>query len=228
MSDDKIYYVYTHYRPDKGVCFYVGKGKRRRAWNMHQRNPWHKAITSKLTSMGLCVDVRIIQDNMSHEDALALEAATIAHYGKANLTNLADGGCGPKGSKRTPEQIENIREARRLYPLSDEAKRRIGASSKLRKNRLGQKASPETRASLREIGLKPENKKRFFQYTHLGPMALSKRVICVDDGNVFESVSAAAKHYGIKSGALSELCNGKKGRKTLNKRVFRFIDEDAA
>lgn len=31
------FYVYEHWRPDTGVCFYVGKGKEKRAWDMKRR-----------------------------------------------------------------------------------------------------------------------------------------------------------------------------------------------
>lgn len=89
------YYVYEHYRPDTGTCFYVGKGKGKRAWDMkHMRNRHHMAIVSKLTSMGFSVDVRIISRDMTSETALALEIERIAFYGVENLSNMTLGGDG--------------------------------------------------------------------------------------------------------------------------------------
>lgn len=80
-----MFYVYEHWRPDNNVCFYVGKGKGRRAWDLkNMRNPHYRAIVSKLTSMGLSVDIRIIISNVSNETALSIEKDRIAFYGIDN------------------------------------------------------------------------------------------------------------------------------------------------
>ena len=96
--DDNIFYVYEHWRPDTGVCFYVGKGKGKRAWRMSGRkNPHHTAIVSKLTSMGMCVDVRVVCRDLSEEQAFSLEKEKITEYGRDNLANCTDGGEGVTG-----------------------------------------------------------------------------------------------------------------------------------
>lgn len=97
MSENRVFYVYEHWRPDTGECFYVGKGKGRRAWKMRDRNSHHTSIVSKLTSLGMCVDVRIISSDLSECDAFTLEATKIAEYGRDNLANLTDGGEGLSG-----------------------------------------------------------------------------------------------------------------------------------
>ncbi len=90
-----IFYVYEHWRPDTGACFYVGKGKGKRAWDIkNQRNRYHKAITSKLISLGMAIDVRIVMRDLSAETAYALEIDRIALYGQANLANMTRGGEG--------------------------------------------------------------------------------------------------------------------------------------
>lgn len=68
------------------------------------------------------------------------------------------------------------------------------------------------------IGQSMENWRK---YAHLGPMVNAKRVLCLDDGTVFESASAAARHYGACKSALIQLCNGDKRRKTV--KGLRFI-----
>lgn len=50
----------------------------------------------------------------------------------------------------------------------------------------------------------------------------SKKVICLDDGNIFPSISQAARFYGSSSGAITELCKGQKFRKTVNGRRFMY------
>jgi hypothetical protein len=56
-----------------------------------------------------------------------------------------------------------------------------------------------------------------------GPASRSKPVICLDDGRVFSSVSAAGAHYGVNTSALSELCRGKRYRMTVGGRHFAFV-----
>jgi hypothetical protein len=145
MKDGNIFYIYEHWRPDTGTCFYVGKGKDKRAWNMKSmRNRHHMAITSKLTAMGFCVDVRIVCKDMSEEDAFNLEIERIALYGIDNLSNMTSGGDGLKNpSKETREKISRSQKIRFSNP--EELK-------KLSFARKGKKTSAETKAKLSEVG----------------------------------------------------------------------------
>lgn len=59
-----------------------------------------------------------------------------------------------------------------------------------------------------------------------GPMRRARKVICLTDGNVFNSVGQAAAHYGVQRSALVELCLGQRGRKTVG--GLRFAYEEAA
>jgi predicted GIY-YIG superfamily endonuclease len=49
-------------------------------------------------------------------------------------------------------------------------------------------------------------------------------VICLTDGAVYPSVSAAADFYGCDKATLGALCLGKRGRKSLRGRRFAFVD----
>lgn len=112
MTEDNVFYVYDHWRPDKGACFYVGKGKGKRAWDLkNQRNRYHKAITSKLISLGLAVDVRIVISGLSSATALSLEIDRISMYGVENLSNMTGGGDGM--SNPTIETLKKISDSRR-------------------------------------------------------------------------------------------------------------------
>ena len=92
--------------PDRGECFYVGKGKGRRANELrHNRNRFHKFIQAKLSRLGTAVEVRIIADSLSEAEAFALEREQIALWRAdgADLANWTDGGEGPSGYKQSLE-----------------------------------------------------------------------------------------------------------------------------
>ena len=155
----RIFYVYEHWRPDTDTCFYVGKGKNKRAWNLKSmRNPHHRSIVSKLSSMGISVDVRIIISNISNEAALAVEKDRIAFYGIDNLSNMTTGGDGLsnpsheirlKMSLSQKKRFQNIEERQKLSVAfkgrvtSEETKKKLSASSK------GHKHSEETREKMK-------------------------------------------------------------------------------
>ena len=184
-----VCYIYEHWRPDKNLCFYVGKGSGKRAWDMAHRNPHHKAVISKLTSLGLAVDVRIIQSDLTHEEAFSLEIERIALYGRDNLCNMTDGGDG--ATEPTEETRKKISEAnknkvfseeyrkklsiaahnRKIGPLTEEHKRKIGESGKGRKfteehkekisNSLkGKKRTPMSKESRKKMSVFQKNRVR--------------------------------------------------------------------
>lgn len=130
-----VFYVYEHWRPDRGVCFYVGKGHGRRAWSMRGRNRHHTAIVSKLTSVGMGVDVRIVISGISEQTAFSLEIDRIAmHPGLANKT---PGGNGTHGWRLSDKVKERIRRSTAGRKLSEEHKAKVGAFFR------GRKLSPE-------------------------------------------------------------------------------------
>ena len=101
-----VFYVYEHWRPDRGECFYVGKGKGGRANELrHNRNRFHKFIQAKLSRLGTAVEVRIVADGLSESDAFTLERERIALWRSdgADLANWTDGGEGPSGYKQSQE-----------------------------------------------------------------------------------------------------------------------------
>ena len=106
MTTENVYYVYEHWRADRGECFYVGKGKGGRANELrHNRNRFHKFIQAKLSRLGIVVEIRIVFDGLSESEAFTLERERIAFWRGtgAALANWTDGGEGPSGYKQSPE-----------------------------------------------------------------------------------------------------------------------------
>lgn len=113
MKND--YYVYEHIRLDNNTCFYVGKGRGKRA-TYKERNEHHNRIVEKYG-----MKVKIIADNLSEEEAYNLEYETICNYvfnlgygidiigynnrneEPGHLTNHTFGGDGSKGMVHSEE-----------------------------------------------------------------------------------------------------------------------------
>ena len=61
---------------------------------------------------------------------------------------------------------------------------------------------------------------------HCFPLPAIVYIVCVDDGLIYESASAASRKYGIAKSALIELCLGQRGRKTVGGRKFEYVRSD--
>jgi len=131
MGREKLFYAYTHSRPD-GSVFYVGKGCGRRAWNFTKgRNPKHLAIINKHGAENIIVTVYPCE---SEQAAFAMEVDLISkHRGLANMTDGGEGASGrpvsglvraafeagrtaPKSEKMKAVAAENLRRAWRENP----------------------------------------------------------------------------------------------------------------
>lgn len=77
------YYVYTHEDID-GNVFYIGKGKKKRAWEKQHRS---KVWKDKVKSIGT-YEIKIPYDNLSQDEALDCEAMLIELHGIENLVNI--------------------------------------------------------------------------------------------------------------------------------------------
>ena len=125
-----LFYVYEHWRPDRDICFYVGKGKGRRANLMYGRSSYHTRVQKKLARQGMCVEVRLVADCLDEDDAFDLEIERIAFWrgqGVA-LANISGGGDG--ASNPSDETRQKMSAAKKGRSLSAEHRAKIGVASK--------------------------------------------------------------------------------------------------
>jgi NUMOD3 motif len=122
------FYVYEHWRPDRGECFYVGLGQGYRANIMRGRNYLHKAIRRQLRDAGLAVEVKIIAMGLTREEAISKEIERIAFWRNdgAYLCNLTAGGAGNLAPSEATRAL--MRKAKIGRKLSEEHKQKIRAS----------------------------------------------------------------------------------------------------
>lgn len=131
-----VFYVYEHWRPDLDVPFYVGKGKGKRAYKMRDRGSHHARVMAKLSRLGMCVEVRLVQSALSEEEAFSVEKSTIKMWRElgVDLINKTDGGDGVSG-----------------FVMSEEARQKMSLAKKGKPGlvtMLGKKHSMETRAKM--------------------------------------------------------------------------------
>lgn len=151
MSDKK-FYVYEHWRTDRGECFYVGKGHGRRAYDMRRgRNRWHKFLQAKLSALGTAIEIKIIANGLTEREAFDMEIERIAFWKSdgADLCNLTLGGDGPTGRKHTEEWKKANSARMKGRKMSPEARAKIAASAVGNKRALGIKRAPELVEALR-------------------------------------------------------------------------------
>ena len=156
MSEPR-FYVYEHWRLDTNVCFYVGKGNRRRAWNLNckgnNRNRWHKFLIRKLLPDNL-IDVRLVFTGLEEKNAYQLEIERIAYWKGlgVKLVNLTEGGAGSPGvkiSKKTRIK-KNISSIGRTH--THESRAKLSIALRGNKNAFGVKRSQEYIEKLRIRG----------------------------------------------------------------------------
>jgi hypothetical protein len=150
-----IFYVYEHWRLDQDVCFYVGKGKGKRAWDLscrdgtNSRNRWHKFLIQKLHPRGL-LEVRLVFEQLEESHAFQLERERISHW-RSNgirLVNLTDGGAGSAGVFVKAETRHKNSVARKGKKLSLEHRANIAKGKIGNKNALGYKRKPHEIAAI--------------------------------------------------------------------------------
>lgn len=139
QNPPQSFYVYLHIRATNGVVFYVGKGSGGRYKSKRNRNTHWKNIVAK---HGL--QIQIIADGLTEQEAFDLERATIEKIGRASLCNLTDGGEGGSGRIHSDEQRQNISRG------TKKAFENPAIIEKLRQAQLGRKHSNETKSKQRD------------------------------------------------------------------------------
>lgn len=150
-----IYYVYAYLRND-GTPYYIGKGKKSRAFHPHG-----KIAVPKDKSL-----IVFLETNLSEIGAFALERFYIRWYGRKDLgtgilRNMTDGGEGASGLVISEVTKRKLRKINTGKFVSDETRRRI---SEANRHRISKPHSEETRRRISES--KTGKKRNTFSEEH--------------------------------------------------------------
>ena len=215
------YYVYAHSNEKFGT-FYVGKGSGERLYKTANRSAFWKRIVKKYG-----YTVSILDDCLSEESAFERECHWIKHFKDAQqcVANFTLGGDGVRVEKRWwNEKISQALKGRKgkggKESLSykdfadDELLRRLYVTesrSVVYISELLGVSIPTVCARLRqfEIGVRPINER-------------GKLIECISTGERFDSITAAAKHYGVFRENIRKVLAGK--YKTTGGLSFKYSE----
>jgi len=185
-------YVYRHIRLDKNEPFYIGIGTDAsfsRSRETTRRNKLWSRIAEKTEHK-----VQILFDNLTYEEAKQKEIEFIALYGRIDkklgpLANLTDGGDGTLGAIVSKEKRE-------LF-------------SRVHSGKVN---SPEVRKKISDtLKSKPRDEERiakFLKDALVYSKSIRKKVLCMDNGMIFDSATEAGIYFGVNRSAISRQING--------------------
>lgn len=181
----RSFYIYALFRPS-GEIFYIGKGRGNRlhVHGENSRSNLHVArIIAKAGRDGVACSRRILRDELTEEEAFALEREMIASIGREDrkrgpLVNLTDGGegmsnpCAETRAKlslahstrpRNPHREDSkakMRAARAANPsiFSDERRSKLSAAHKARVWTDESREKARLAAFAREAAMAPEER----------------------------------------------------------------------
>lgn len=224
------FYIYKHTRPDTQEVFYIGKGNTSK--NSHEeryktssgRNKMWKSIVAK--NNGIFIP-EIICYCDTEVEVNRLEKLYIKQYGRRNLglgtlCNLTDGGDGSVGIIATEE-------TRRKLSIAFSGEKHPNYGKKLSKETCLKKSESMKKSDKNLKGKKlPDwwkDKIRDTKYGEQNPMfgrtgekhPMSKKIIDINTGEIYNSVTEAAEANGIKMKTLYNFLSGHRPNKTTLK-----------
>ena len=121
------------------------------------------------------------------------------------------------GKKRTPEQNKRTSELAKGRKHTEEAKNKIGEASKgntYGRFNKGRKRPEETLINMRTANLGEKNPmwgiKQSKETLEKRMRAISKKVINITTGEIFENIIKASRFYDIDSSSITKTCKGKR------------------
>ena len=189
---DRIWKLYLHTSPN-GKKYYgiTSKNNPSERWgnngDNYKRHPYFYNAIKKYGWDNFKHE--IIFDNLTENEAKLLEQLYITLYStnvKENGYNMTLGGEGSLGYKHTKEAKDKMRKAHKGKTLSEEHKKHIGESSKTK----WQNADFRDKVLSSRKGYKhAESTKQAIGKSN------SKKVKCIDTGEIFDSIKDAAIKY---------------------------------
>ena len=131
----------------------------------------------------------------------------------------------PENSKKMSERLIGNQYAKGSHwVMSDETKEKISKALKGKQNCLGRKLSAETKAKIADGNRRriiSEASRKKMSESHMGKTC--KKVLCVETGEIYESVKDASIAVNVDGSTISKCCRGK--QKTAGGFHWQYVDK---
>lgn len=207
--------VYKHTAPNGKVYIGITEQKTERRWRKDgsgykQNNHfWHSICKYGWDNF----QHEIIASGLSKDEACLMEVELIAKCDSMNPEkgfNCHEGGEHPPFTAETRKKISDLAKSRNQVGENNPNYGNHKLAGKNNPN-YGNRHSKEMRAIISERrkgkgrGPKSEETKRLMREHHAGGTK-PKKVICVEKGEIFESINDAARKIGVPKGRISGCC----------------------
>ena len=196
-NENREFYVYAHIRLDNNTCFYIGKGKGDRK-DIPTRNTHHDRISERYGHK-----VVVIKNNLTEKDAFELEREIIEDYVFTFGYGIDIEGYRDYSNNKYLTNCTWGGEGTSGMHHSEETKQMMSESNKGKNNPFyGKHHSKETMDIIKE--------------------KTGKKVMCVETGQIFISVSECSKEMQCDRRGIQKVCVGK--QKHCGGYTFKFVD----
>jgi hypothetical protein len=202
-----MHYTYIHRRESDNAIFYTGKGKGRRAWSTHGRSEhWHRVKAKHGCKVEIVAPWPTEAETFEHEKFLI---SCFRAMGEP-LVNLTEGGEGATGFKFTERQLAH----RKKIANSPETKRATAARLKAYNRQPHVVANKIARLKARNMANSGDKS------------PVSKRVMCIETGQAFPTLTLAAAWASEKGVGwmVSAAASGK--RKSAYGHTWKFMEKE--
>jgi hypothetical protein len=252
---DSFVYVHLRADNDQPFYVGIGyKVSRPWDMRHHSRTDWHRNVVSKNGVRTEIVIDSINWEQANFWEVLWIKTLKESGFELVNLTLGGDGVRGfPSANRKsvlcleTGDIFESCESAAKFFGLSNAT---ISSACNL-KNRYAKgyhfifsnSEMPEEKRKIiiSEIELKCANRRKKVEANKsydgvkegrdnkgrsaAGPMKISRKVLCLDDGKIYQSASEAARIYNVAKSAVIELCLGKNNRKSVGGLKFKYVED---
>lgn len=185
------------------------------AWNLYGSNNFIFHIIEFCKEEKLKEYEQIYLDNLKPEYNVSKDTTAPMRnrkHSEQTLQKMRGRETWNKGIPRTDQEKEFMsfrsKESYASWPEEKKQKKRQWHKDNPSRAFLGKRHTEESKKTLRKQRISGKNNK----------------VLCLNNGVIYECQLDAAKDLGIKQGHISEICNGK--RDNTNGYIFRFVDQE--
>jgi hypothetical protein len=200
--------VYRHVRLDTNEVFYVGIGKT--IARAYQKSKTKRSIFWLNIINKTNYKVEILAEDLSWEEACEMEKKLIYEYGRKDLgtgtlVNLTDGGenpplmLGDKNYSKTIEGRRKISDRMKGKVMSDETKSKLSKNAKEKGF-----VPPSQKGKTKSIETKIKHSNSISGGKHCN----AKKIICIENGKIWDSIKECAKDTNISYSTLVNKLNG--------------------